>query len=438
FDYFVYFSFALISAMDFLSKLSKSASVLVALEFLIIACLSVYCYFLDDRYLSINKMLSIFLFLFCYYTPFHQYLDGVNIHNFAVYSDSEYIYANFLIIIFISIYIMVKKNEKKTINIFLFKTSDFSISTGAMLLLSILCIVCLIYLYSTNDLISLIENNESNMDSLSVVIKKIVRFFPVSALLLMIFGLQTDRLCCTDSVKIVSFVIIGICSTIIFFPINGAISRYLLFGTYITIIVGCKDCIKHNSMVVIGAFVGFYFIFPAFNFFKYNDLTQLSEFEFGGFDANFTDYDAYQMFLQSIRYVSDHGLTWGANLITALLNFVPRSIWKGKAYNSGQVICEYYNKSFTNTSCPIFAELYLSFGIVGIIIGTYLFARLIQLLENGYKSSNMLQRGCYCISVGIIFAFLRGSLLSMSSFWTSLIVSYALAYFICYLFGYKK
>lgn len=430
-DVLVYAIFWFLYTCDFLNMFVQKTSFFVMLTFYIISLLSFYGFIKDKGFLTINKMIYIFIFLFCYYAPIHQFVDGVNIHNYAPFSDYEYLFANFLIIIFVSIYMITWRYYKGS-KIFTIKSmNNFYLDKRMLLILSVISIVCIIYLYKNNQLISFVKINDDGNDSTSKIILKIIRFFPVSSLMLLIFSIKDNCLKCGKKLKIFYILILGIISFLIFFPLNGTIGRFLLFGTYIIIASCCFDKNKHNSIILIIFIIGFYYIFPAFNFFKYNSITEISKFVLGGFDPNQIDYDAYQLFMQTIRYVSNNGWVWGINIISAFLNFIPRSIWKSKFIPSGQIIAENFNARFSNVSCPVFAEFYLAFGIFGLVLGSIFFACVLKIIENGGKKNNYLFKGYYCISVGIIFSYMRGAMLPVSSFWLCLNISYTCAFFIC-------
>lgn len=430
-DILIYAIFWFLYTCDFLNMFIKKPTFFVMVTFYIISLLSFYGFVKDKGFLTINKMIYIFIFLFCYYAPIHQFVAEVNIHNFVPFNNDDYLLANSLIIIFICIYMISWKYFDKVRMFSIKPTKDFYIDKRILIILCSISIVCFFYLYKSNELISFLDNSNDN-DSSAQVIFRIMKFFPVSSLMLLIFSIKDNCLKCKRIWKIIYIFILGGISFIIFFPLNGTISRYLLFGTYIIICSCCFDKSKHNSIILIIAVIGFYYIFPAFNFFKYNNLTQISKFTLGGFDPNQIDYDAYQVFMQTIRYVSINGVLWGINITSALLNFIPRSIWSGKYVPSGQFIAEYYNRTFTNLSCPIFAEFYLAFGVVGLILVTIVFVYILKNIENGYKKNNYLFKGYYCISVGMIFSYMRGAMLPMSSFWLCLNISYTCAFLICY------
>ncbi|MFR9239385.1 MAG: O-antigen polymerase [Clostridium baratii] len=430
-DLLVYAVFWFLYTFDFLNMFIQKTSVLVMITFYIISLLSFYGFVKDKGFLTVNKMIYIFIFLFCYYAPVHQFVNGVNIHNYAPFSDYEYLFANFLIIIFISTYMITWRCYRRS-KIFSIKSmNNFYINKRMLFILSMISILCILYLYKNNQLISFVKTNDDGNDSISKIILKIIRFFPVSSLMLLIFSIKDNCLKCGNKLKVFYILILGGISFLIFFPLNGIIGRFLLFGTYIIIASCCFDKNKHSSIILIIAIVGFYYIFPAFNFFKYNSISQISKFVLGGFDPNQIDYDAYQLFMQTIRYVSSSGLVWGINIISAFFNFIPRSIWHGKFLPSGQIIAENFNARFSNVSCPIFAEFYLAFGVIGLVLGTMLFAFVLKIIESEYKKNNYLFKGYYCISVGIIFSYMRGAMLPVSSFWLCLNISYTCAFFIC-------
>ena len=58
-----------------------------------------------------------------------------------------------------------------------------------------------------------------------------------------------------------------------------------------------------------------------------------------GLDAYTTyDFDGFQQTVNSVYYAHVHGHTWGYHLVSALLFWVPRSIWKGKAFAAGNAV----------------------------------------------------------------------------------------------------
>lgn len=431
FDFTVYLLFIIFTIYDFIANIDLSKSLFVYMTFGIIATLSICLFIKDDGFLTIDSLIYVFTYLFFYYAPLHQYNEGINIHKYSSYTMWNYASANLIIILFIIVYKLSRKylNKQKS---HLFKTHIVKLNQLSSLLLMIFSLLALFYLYKTHNLFSLSDVTSTTGDeSITKVILKIIRYIPISSLLMYIYLCQIEMVVLSKKWRILFIAIVGFCCMIIFFPLNGTIGRFLLFGTYISIVGSIFDDYKHKSVIVLVAFLGFYYIFPAMNFFKNHTLSDISSFVLGGFDAGFIDYDAYQLLMQTMIYVKDNGLTFGANIISALLCIIPRSIWKGKLEPSGAIVSGSYNAVFTNVSCPLPAEFYLSFGILGIVVLTVLFSKLIGYIENAKQRNNVLLRGYYYIFVGIIISYMRGAMLPVTSFLYSLFIAYTLVYLVC-------
>ncbi|WP_406417193.1 hypothetical protein [Streptomyces sp. NBC_00842] len=82
------------------------------------------------------------------------------------------------------------------------------------------------------------------------------------------------------------------------------------------------------------------------------------------------DYDQVGMFANTITYVqSKRGHTYGRQLAGSVLFAVPRSLWPGKPMDTGVVIGQWMGAANTNLSSPVWAELWIDFGPVGMTAG---------------------------------------------------------------------
>lgn len=76
------------------------------------------------------------------------------------------------------------------------------------------------------------------------------------------------------------------------------------------------------------------------------------------------------MFANTITYVqSKRGHTYGRQLAGSVLFAVPRSLWPGKPMDTGVVIGQWMGAANTNLSSPVWAELWIDFGPVGMTAG---------------------------------------------------------------------
>ncbi|OIJ88261.1 hypothetical protein BIV24_22040 [Streptomyces colonosanans] len=82
------------------------------------------------------------------------------------------------------------------------------------------------------------------------------------------------------------------------------------------------------------------------------------------------DYDQVGMFANTITYVrSGSGHTYGRQLAGSVLFAVPRSVWPGKPMDTGVEIGQWMGATNTNLSSPVWAELWIDFGPVGMTAG---------------------------------------------------------------------
>lgn len=162
-------------------------------------------------------------------------------------------------------------------------------------------------------------------------------------------------------------------------------------------------------------FLGILVVFPFLDIFRYGFN---GEFNFA-FNSSFDQFkelhfDAFANFLASIEYTDKFDSLLGANLIGTLFFFVPSSFWEGKPEGSGTRIGNYlmdhYGLNFNNLSNPLVSEFYLAFGVIGIIIGAFMFALIINKVEKqalkSYENELL-----YGILLSYLLILLRGSLI---------------------------
>ncbi|MBM9505336.1 hypothetical protein ITX44_12420 [Streptomyces sp. KK5PA1] len=82
------------------------------------------------------------------------------------------------------------------------------------------------------------------------------------------------------------------------------------------------------------------------------------------------DYDQIGMFANTLTFVkSGAGHSDGRQLASDVLFFVPRSVWHGKPLDSGVRVGQWMGMTNTNLSSPLWAELWLDFGPLGMTAG---------------------------------------------------------------------
>lgn len=128
------------------------------------------------------------------------------------------------------------------------------------------------------------------------------------------------------------------------------------------------------------------------------------------------NYDAFINIGIIIEAVQDNGFSYGFQLLSAILFFIPRSIWIDKPDASGTVVgkhlTENYEFYFQNVSNPFLSESYHNFGVVGVIVFAILLAISCVYMLGWINSNNIFKRVmAFYFSLHLIFI-LRGDFTS--------------------------
>ena len=198
-------------------------------------------------------------------------------------------------------------------------------------------------------------------------------------------------------------------------PISN--SRYwtlaVLFGLLLPLIRGRKGIF--NGMLAGGA-LGSILVFPL------SDVTRRAAGTGTAvqFDSVWTtiatkDYDQFTMLANTLGYTQDHGLSWGQQALGPLFFWVPRVVWPDKPYDTGVEVGMWMNSVNLNLSAPLWAEAWINFGLIGLIVVFAGLGFLARRLDAGFRM-DILSRGSVgylgiSIFAGYLFILLRGSLL---------------------------
>lgn len=189
------------------------------------------------------------------------------------------------------------------------------------------------------------------------------------------------------------------------------------------IILNFEKKLKRNSFIYV-LFIGIFIVFPFLNNFRF--FSGKIDFRLSYDFLDSMHMDASQIFMASM---SVKMVTWGRQLLGALLFFVPRIFWPSKPAGSGHTLVTSQNGFFTNVSCPFFAEGYINFGFVGIFVFVIFLAFLTGWLDgkfwrnHSYCSYRPLD-GFYLIMLGSIIFIMRGDLMSSFAFTIGTFIAY--------------
>jgi oligosaccharide repeat unit polymerase len=198
--------------------------------------------------------------------------------------------------------------------------------------------------------------------------------------------------------------------------------RYYFFGLILVLVYASGKIISARSkLIFVGAVVfGLVIVFPLINTLSRGKAGDAFEFDPAIYLSTHGDFDGLQSTLSTYLLVERDGLSYGARLLGAVFTFVPREIWPTKPYATGQDAGEIMGFDFVNLSAPIPAEIYVDFGILGLIfipfwVG-YLGGRLDRRAQHAIQSGASLGvRLLYGGLIGYATIVCRGSLLAVIS-----------------------
>jgi hypothetical protein len=164
-----------------------------------------------------------------------------------------------------------------------------------------------------------------------------------------------------------------------------------------------------RTLFSVGMLLGLALVYPLANLFR-NDRAR-AHLRLG-LDAYYTwDFDGFQQTVNAVHHVHAHGHSWGHHLISALFFWVPRSLWEGKAIPAGNVVAASRGYEFQNLALPFWAEVFLEFGLVGVIVLFFYYGRLARRLDTWVSRADAnLATGLATIFAACQIGLLRGPL----------------------------
>lgn len=435
-DLVVYGCILLFVFYDFVDGFRGNLSILVQMQFFAMEVLSLFFFLFDKSSYSIHKFLLLYLFVFEGFAPLQQYRSDSNLWGVIFNTDELYVYSNLLVFVFLLAFEFGYRYFRQSTPgapTFLEQRMEarFALTTQALVSFVLLDLSAVLYLGVTGQLMGKVDSDGAMMtDTITAAVKIALQTVCIATLIVYVLMRREGRVTASAVSQSIYKGISIICIGLVYFPLWGSMSRFLLFAVYIMLVVLLYPRLRHPSLLFLAVFVGFAYVFPAFNFFKYHGFSDIFQFEFSNANFNFYDFDAHQCFMVTIDYTINRGCSWGMNILSSVLCFVPRGIWPAKWQPSGQVIFTDYGAPFANVSCPLYAEFFLAFGITGLVVLSILMGRVVKFVEESYDRGSILVQGVCVILIGMAIYIARGALLPTCAYTFSVIMSLMFAYFV--------
>lgn len=222
---------------------------------------------------------------------------------------------------------------------------------------------------------------------------------------------------------------------LLFFINPLSMARFLTFSLFVPLVYLLKEYRLKNSYLFINmVFFGMIFIFPILDIFRWFTLEDSVNiginFKLDYFFAG--HFDAFQNFA---RVVELDILTYGRQILGAVLFFIPRSIWVTKPVGSGFLLADKANLYFNNISMPFVSELYLDFSFIGLVIGVLLLGFFYRRIDDNMSKvtgivnlTTIVKMMAYAEFCCLQFYLLRGNLLGAFAFSSSILFTVLVVY----------
>lgn len=365
---------------------------------------------------SLNKIFYLFSLFFFGIAPLLQFYNGASFFGARKITESEYYFMNILIIIILLLYqifynYFYKKNLKqKRINFVEKLQIDDKLNILQSILLILLSLFSFLLVYRANNsnILSMLFRGgdfKESVEMSSVTALIIFRVFQPIAMMCLLYYISSK------SKNVIVYIALIILALITCSPLGMA--RFSVAAMYIPLILLILPLIRKKNVFSIVFILGLLIVFPFLNNFRNFSGSELTI----GFDFEMFlqgHFDSYQNFA---IIVSDNMVTWGRQLMGVILFWIPRSVWPNKPIGSGAFLADEQGFIFSNVSCNFFAEGYINFSFIGILLFIILLSFSTARLDKMYwtvsaKDKYNYFNVIYYVLIGMLFFMLRGDLMS--------------------------
>ena len=395
--------------------ISYNKDYLIIITFILIGVKSIKEILIDRYSYSINKIFWYFIFVFLFVAPLYQYLTSYIPGEYYI-DKSLYLEANLIIILWIFTYSLSKKiafKENQPSDNKFFKSLKFKNYYLKYLLIINLIIFIIMSIFIGIPNFFITQNNKlgNSISFINDILNNGMRVVPVFSII------YTYYHCKYNNKKSICLIIFLIITIILNFPTST--TRYWIGVVYLGLLIIVFNKFIKNRFFDILVIIGLFIVFPFLQIFKWYTLSDIlsGNIKITNFLTIFNnmDFDAYYLFQRSLAYVHINQYTFGKQLTSSIFFFIPRAIWNNKPYPTGQFLGISQNSSFTNLSCPLIGEMFIDFGILGVVLSAIILSRVISKLDYFYFNKEILNgtrliEYVYPFLLGFVFFMMRGSL----------------------------
>lgn len=188
----------------------------------------------------------------------------------------------------------------------------------------------------------------------------------------------------------------------------------------VLVVLGATATVRRMRQFSVALAVGLVLVFPYADVARYAGQSGSGKTGGPAQVLSSPDFDAFDQVNNGLAYVAAVDPPPGAQLVGAVLFFVPRNVWPGKPEDTGVVIANFRGYRVTNISAPLWAEAYVNGRIVGVLVALGLLGYVVRRWDERIEgqSPRPVSPGVLACTVPFYaIIMLRGSLLqSMAGF----------------------
>ena len=364
---------------------------------------------------SLHKIVNLFILFFFIIANAIQFSSKTNVTTFpdSVCANDIIDYERFqilvmFILICFNLFYPIFKNLKSAVD-----NKKPQLSSNKLLLVAIFSLFCTLYYFRNGILLMFVRGLAENQEGVEVLnlgegfvgfllFDKLIRALPFACFVLAAHYKQPKKI----QILLLFLMLITLFPTAL---ARNATAMYWMPVFFLTFKI-----LEKENIFVLSMLFGLLVVFPFLDNFRYwtGDLTSVGlSFDF----LNEMHFDASQDFMTVMKLQK---VTWGNQLLGALLFWVPRSLWASKPIGSGAFAAEQYS-DFGNISMPWFAEGYINFGYVGIFVFTFFLSWFCSYFDSKYwdnKRAFSFVAPYYFLLISSLMYILRGDLMSSMAY----------------------
>ncbi len=415
------------------NRLGGSSSEVIEL-FLVIGAMALGGVLRDDKVYSARKIHWLFILIFMSLAPLAQYINGYFPWNYYL-NDALIMKAQAVVLCWCVVFAlggcvanMFTKRRRGTASSLGARLDRCGIPRSAYLLILLSLAALALHVVTTgpqNLFVRSFSDSSSVSGASSQALSMIGHFvlvgIPLFSCMFLILARKDDK-----SRPLWPIALVFLCLLVTVWP--PAVSRYLIAAVYGGLaLVLVPRRMAHSRLVDYVVIVGIMVVFPAFFAFKFGtlDLEYLQKTIGGALSGTVfcsVDFDALSLVARIVQYADLNGLTWGAQVFSAIFCFVPRALLAAlgitKGMPTGELVVTAQGASYANLSSPTMAEAYIDFGFLGVVMLAFAVSVFFKVLDerfwDGYLNNDgdaYLSMAVYPVFVTFLVFILRGSLL---------------------------